>query len=395
MNLMNNFIDLFLESAPWMVLGLVIAGLLKEWIPTDFLTKHLGGRGGKTTVKAAFIGAPLPLCSCGVIPAALGLRRSGASKSATTAFLVATPETGIDSVSVSYALLGPFMAVVRPIAAISSAIVAGLLVGKEAEREECHATEPTQPSKTSSCCSNVQIEPSVKASACCSAISMDKAVPLKAVKAVAAKTKTETCSSKNDGCCSSAPLQSTQRSAWGKFKSGIYFASTDLVKDISTWLLIGLFFAALIQTYVETDFLAQWGGSIWSMLLMVIISVPMYICATASTPIAAGLLMSGISPGAVLVFMLAGPATNVATLGVVGRELGKRSLVAYLIGVVGMALVFGLLTNYLVAQYGFSVAPLSAVDHEVLPHWFSMASAIVLVALMVRYYWGAWFASGK
>lgn len=125
MNLLHNFIDLFIESGFWMLLGLVVAGLLKEWIPTDLLSKHLGGKRVGTTVKAAFIGAPLPLCSCGVIPAALGLRRSGASKSATTSFLVATPETGIDSVSVSYALLGPFMAIVRPIAAISSAIVAG------------------------------------------------------------------------------------------------------------------------------------------------------------------------------------------------------------------------------------------------------------------------------
>ncbi|GEA52071.1 hypothetical protein VIN01S_28750 [Vibrio inusitatus NBRC 102082] len=172
-----------------------------------------------------------------------------------------------------------------------------------------------------------------------------------------------------------------------KLKSGVHFAATDLIKDISTWLMIGLFFAALVQTYVETDFLAKWGGSIWSMLMMVAISVPMYICATASTPIAAGLLMSGISPGAVLVFMLAGPATNVATLGVVGKELGKRSLIAYLTGVVGTAIVFGLLTDFLVTTYGFSVQPLSAGEHEILPHWLSISSAIVLALLMAKYYW--------
>ncbi|GAM65189.1 transporter [Vibrio ishigakensis] len=345
MNLLHNFIDQFIESGFWMLLGLVVAGLLKEWIPTDLLSKHLGGKGVGTTVKAAFIGAPLPLCSCGVIPAALGLRRSGASKSATTSFLVATPETGIDSVSVSYALLGPFMAIVRPIAAVSSAIVAGLLVGKDDEKQQSqlkvNGLKPIASNKLS----------------------------INTVKPVAPSTSSSCCSSEKTSCCSTKPA--SNKSAMGKLKLGVHFAATDLVKDISTWLMIGLFFAAVVQTYVETDFLAKWGGSIWSMLVMVAISVPMYICATASTPIAAGLLMSGISPGAVLVFMLTGPATNIATLGVVGKELGKRSLFAYLTGVVGTAIVFGLATDYLVSAYGFSIQPLSAGNHEVLPYWLA------------------------
>ena len=133
MDLLNNFWHLFLLSAPWLMLGLFIAGLLNVYLPANFLNRHLGKEGLWTTVKAAFIGAPMPLCSCGVIPAAIGLRRAGASKSATTAFLVSTPETGVDSVSVSYVLLGPFMAVIRPIAAVCSAIVAGVLVGKDSE----------------------------------------------------------------------------------------------------------------------------------------------------------------------------------------------------------------------------------------------------------------------
>jgi len=124
MILLNNFVQLFVISAPWLLLGLFIAGIINTYLPKGFLQKHLGKEGLATTIKAAFIGAPMPLCSCGVIPAALGLRRAGASKSATTAFLVSTPETGVDSISVSYVLLGPFMAIIRPIAAICSAIVA-------------------------------------------------------------------------------------------------------------------------------------------------------------------------------------------------------------------------------------------------------------------------------
>lgn len=392
--LITNFIDLFMESAPWMMLGLLIAGLIKESIPTDFLAKHLGGKGIKTTIKAAFIGAPLPLCSCGVIPAALGLRRSGASKNATTAFLVATPETGVDSVSVSYALLGPFMAIIRPIAAVISAIVAGLLVGKE---EAMFAAKDVvkQPDHPDSdvCCSSQNVSSKVDQESCCgSAKQPIQSAPIQSSCCSESKV------AQMDACCSSTASSGhdhshthghelENRTVWGKIRSGTVFAATDLVRDISVWLLIGLFFAALVKTYVATDFLALWGDSIWAMLVMVLISVPMYICATASTPIAAGLLMSGISPGAVLVFMMAGPATNIATLGVVLKELGKRALVAYLFGVIAMSIVFGLLTNYLVATYGFQVAPLSELDHALLPHWLTLASSLLLALLMVRVLW--------
>jgi len=128
MMLISNFIELFMEAAPWLLMGLVIAGLIKVYIPQSVMNKQLGGHGIGTVIKAALIGAPLPLCSCGVIPTALGLRRAGASKGATTAFLVATPETGVDSIGISYGLLGPFMAVIRPIGAFISAVSAGIMV---------------------------------------------------------------------------------------------------------------------------------------------------------------------------------------------------------------------------------------------------------------------------
>lgn len=168
---------------------------------------------------------------------------------------------------------------------------------------------------------------------------------------------------------------------------GLVYASTDLVRDTAIWLLIGLFFAALVQTYVPADFLAQWGNGILAMLVMVLVSIPMYICATASTPIAAGLLLAGVSPGAVLVFMMAGPATNIATLGVVTKELGKRALFGYLGGVLGVALVFGVLVNYLVATFGFEVAPQIGEEHAMLPDWLVASSGLLLAFLMGRVLW--------
>ncbi|ABV35059.1 permease [Shewanella sediminis HAW-EB3] len=415
--LLANFIDLFLDSAPWLLLGLVLAGMLKMFVPMVWMQKQLGGHGFKTVVKAAVLGAPLPLCSCGVIPAAVGLRRSGASKAATTSFLVSTPETGVDSVTVSYVLLGPFMAVVRPIAAVISAIVAGLLVGRdddtptevkpkvkesgevsgsccgsknEASKKAVTmtpmaATEPllsgVKPASTS-CCSSKEKAKEPEVSPCCSS-----KIKVEEPKASCCSSQKSDASDKSESCCESTKDVATElkgTSVISRIGKGLHFAATDLVRDTTVWLLIGLFFAALVQTYVPGDFMAKWGDGILAMLVMVLISIPMYICATASTPIAAGLLLAGVSPGAVLVFMLAGPATNIATLGVVTKELGKRALFGYLGGVLGVALVSGILVNYLVATFGFEVMPQIGEQHNLLPSVVVYTSGVVLAILMLK-----------
>jgi uncharacterized protein len=410
--LFANFAELFLESAPWLLLGLILAGLLKVFVPMAWMQKQLGGHGVKPVVKAALIGAPLPLCSCGVIPAAVGLRRSGASKAATTSFLVSTPETGVDSITVSYVLLGPFMAIVRPIAAITSAIVAGLLVGKDdAEPSKPVASpavtaEPSAKSSGSSCCASTKTDhaaPTQAAtSSCCAS---DTAAPTNAKVAKASQTSCCASTSENskvtkeghthtenaksaesESCCATqdSATELKDNSIISRIGTGLHYAATDLVRDTTMWLLVGLFFAALVQTYVPADFLAQWGDGILAMLVMVLVSVPMYICATASTPIAAGLLLAGVSPGAVLVFMMAGPATNIATLGVVVNELGKRALLGYLGGVLGVALAAGILVNYLVDTFGFVVMPQIGEEHALLPHAVVVGSGIILAILMAK-----------
>jgi uncharacterized membrane protein YraQ (UPF0718 family) len=442
----------------------VLAGLLKVFVPMAWMQKQLGGNGIKTVVKAALLGAPLPLCSCGVIPAAVGLRRSGASKAATTSFLVSTPETGVDSITVSYVLLGPFMAIVRPIAAITSAIVAGLLVGRDDDdgipasasnaQTSNDSSESAKP--VSSCCGSKSIasttmqnagvkmtaikaesvlSPMVsvrtlaaivaptatKQSSCCASKAADKPAgskPAEAVKSSCCSGKTEpqvealpasSCcastsksattstisqqpaeSSDEASCCASTQDMATElkhNSVFSRVLSGLHYAGTDLVRDTTLWLLVGLFFAALVQTYVPADFLVKWGDGILAMLVMVLVSIPMYICATASTPIAAGLLLAGVSPGAVLVFMMAGPATNIATLGVVTKELGKRALFGYLGGVIGVALVFGVLVNYLVATFGFEVMPQIGEEHALLPPGVVAVAGIVLAVLMAKVLW--------
>ncbi|WP_419147402.1 SO_0444 family Cu/Zn efflux transporter [Pseudoalteromonas 'SMAR'] len=388
--LLLNFWQLFLVSAPWLLLGLILAGLLNVFIPKDLLQRHLGQEGFWTTVKAALIGAPMPLCSCGVIPAAVGLRRAGGSKSATTAFLVSTPETGVDSISVSYVLLGPFMAVIRPIAAICSAITAGVLVGREKQVLSSSAVVEPQVS----CCAGGAAIP--QASSCCDTNTTAQ-TPSSGIEATASDTASccatqsqaaVSCGSSSDtssqsSCCESKS-PSEANGLITKLTAALTFSCNKLLSDTAVWLLIGLFFAALVQTFVPESFLSQWGSGILAMTAMILISIPMYICATASTPIAAGLLLAGVSPGAVLVFMLAGPATNIATIGVVGKELGQRAVLAYLTGVIAVAVLFGFITDFLVERFGFVVTPMIGEEHQLLPAWLTLAMGLLLAALLLR-----------
>jgi uncharacterized membrane protein YraQ (UPF0718 family) len=338
MLLLENFIALFIESAPWLMLGLTVAGVIKVVVPSQLMATHLGNPGPKATIKAALFGAPLPLCSCGVIPAALGLRRSGASKAATTSFLISTPETGVDSISISYAMLGPFMAIIRPIAAITSAIVAGLIVGRDGDTQNGETSSPTD-----DCCHSAQTV---------------------------------------SHSCDTGANSSSETSISDQLKAGLRFTYLDLVKDIAVWLIIGLGCAALIKTYVPNEFLLQWGDGLLAFVIMAVIGVPMYICATASTPIAAGLLFSGVSPGATLVFMLVGPATNIATMGLVKNELGNRILAIYLISVVAVGFAFGYLTNYLAALWAMDFLAQAHNAHNMINTGVAQTSGIILAGLM-------------
>lgn len=362
----QNLLELSLEAAPWLVIGLALGGLMKALIPTEFLQRHLSGSGFPSIAKATVLGAPLPLCSCGVIPAALGLRQAGASKPATAAFLVSTPETGVDSITVTYALMGPFMAIVRPISALVSAMVSGLLVGTFDPEDPCKSqlatAEAATKDKAASSCCDMEAKP-VETSCCATEVKE------------AESSCCDTASQK------AAPVSESWLSkAWG----GIYYAFTRLLDDIIMWLAVGMLFAAASKTFIPTDFLAQWGQGIPAMLVMVAAGIPMYICATASTPVAAGLLMAGVSPGVALVLLLTGPATNVSTLGVISKELGRRSMWLYLTGVVVTALIAGLLTDALVNAYQIDVLTQVRAGHNGLPMWLGWIALALLVAVVFR-----------
>ena len=333
--LIENAWKIWLEAAPWLLVGLVVAGVLKTWVPPAFLQRWLGGRGLYPVLKAAVIGTPLPLCSCSVLPTAIQLRRSGASKASTVSFLVATPENGADSIALTYVMLGPVMTIIRPVAAIISAVFTGILTGFISDHEAQQAA--SEESSDSDDC-------------------------------------------RGTDCCSQVEEAGQPPSRLAEF----WHAIIDLLDDIAGWLLIGILLAAALNTFVPANAIAQWGSGLLPMLAILLISVPMYICATASTPVAASMLVAGISPGTVLVFLLAGPATNLAAVGLLRRELGTKATVAYLVGIAVTSVGLGLAVDALLPET--TLDPVSQIDGggELVPPVISLATAILVGLLAVR-----------
>ncbi|WP_445005121.1 SO_0444 family Cu/Zn efflux transporter [Halomonas mongoliensis] len=323
-----------LSAAPWLLLGLTIAGLIKALLDETRLTRWIGGQGLGSVARAAVIGAPLPLCSCGAIPTALALHRGGAPRGPTTAFLIGTPGIGIDSMAITYALLGPFMALARGLGAVLTAIATGLLVERTRD-----TAQPPAPATSSCGCSSG---------------------------------------------CSGEARKTAPASLPRRLAAGLRYAFSDILDDISRWLLIGLLVAGALIALVPPDTLATLGSGPLAMLLMALIGIPMYLCATAATPIAAGLLLAGVSPGTVLVFLIAAPVTSLATLGVFRRELGGRALAAYLAGIVISVLLLGMGVDALLG--GWQLDVLRQVDQvqELLPEWLEAIALVVLVALAIR-----------
>ena len=340
-----------LEVAPWLVAGFLLAGVIHVLIPVDMISRHLGSPGWREVVKASLLGIPLPLCSCSVIPVATTLRRHGASKGATAGFLISTPETGIDSIAMSYALLGPFLAIARPVSALVTSIVAGCLVNRFDKQK---SPNPGNASPAA------------------------------------------------DGCCThsdggSGGAQRVGPSATGggrygggrqtlgtRFSTAIRYGFVDMFTDLSHWLILGFVLAGLIAAAIPEGFLGrQIGSGIGPMLLMLVVGLPVYVCATSSTPVAAALIAAGLSPGAALVFLLAGPASNIGTMGIIARELGRVSLACYIISIAVVSVLCGVVTDALLVSSSPTIPP-TGVHHHMLPSFVLVPSAVILVVLMLN-----------
>ncbi|MCF6192869.1 MAG: permease, partial [Kangiellaceae bacterium] len=265
--------------------------------------------------------------------------------------------------------LGPFFAIIRPISAVFTAIYAGVIVKLFAVEEQeapsgSNLNQNKQESSTS-CCSSKGL----RSNSCC-----DSSAPINKV------------DKHKERCCASKKMDDKPEtlSLTSRLASSIAFSSGKLLSDITKWLLIGLLLAAAIKTWVSTDFLLQWGDGFVAMLAMALIGIPMYICATASTPLAAGFLAAGLSPGAILVFMLAGPATNIATMGMIKQEMGSKVLAGYLFSLFTASIGIGYLANWLITSFSFEIPVVAAQEHVMGSSLLYVVCSVLLAVLMIR-----------
>ena len=334
MKLVSELLSIALTAAPWLLLGLVIAGLIKAWMPEHLLQRWMGGRGLGSITRAAVIGMPLPLCSCGAIPTALALHRGGAGRGPTTSFLISTPGVGVDSVLLTSVLLGPVMALARVLGALVTAIVTGVLVG--------FTKSPV-------------VAP-VAASGCCASKS----------------------------CGESHAHSEAPAGGWQRSWAGLRYAFSDLLDDISAWVFAGLLLAGVLVTLVPPNTMAGFSGGLVALMLMAVIGIPLYICAAAATPVAAGLLLAGISPGMALVFLLAGPITSMATLAILRRELGNQALAVYVGSVLLITVLIGWLFDITLGITGWNPMEQASQVQELLPAWLEWLALAVLALVAFR-----------
>jgi uncharacterized membrane protein YraQ (UPF0718 family)/copper chaperone CopZ len=319
------------EMSFYLLLGFFFAGLLHLVFPKKKVRKYMGQNNFSSIMNASLLGVPLPLCSCGVIPTGISFYKHGASKPSTVSFLISTPQTGVDSIFVTYSLLGLPFAIVRPIVAFITGIFGGILAKKVDGSSE------------------IRTDADLK--------SNDDNIP---------------------------------SGFFPKVKEMFRYSFVEFLQDISNWLIIGLVLAALISVFVPDNFFAEKiPNSFVGMIIILAVAIPLYICATASVPVAAALILKGLSPGAALVFLMAGPATNAATITMIGKVLGKRSLFAYLGAIITGAILSGLFIDYFLPREWFMLSEHYGHmnhHHEMLPAWLKAGSAITLAILLVNGY---------
>ena len=321
----TSLLNVVCEMAPYLLLGFLIAGVLHVFVPQKFYANYLSRKNRLSVLWAALLGVPLPLCSCGVIPTAIGLKNEKASKGAIASFLIATPQTGIDSILATFSLMGLGFAIIRPVAALITGVCGGLLVNRLVREDEPMFNDQ--------------------------------------------------CSMVNEG---------SGNRLWRVLKYAYY----DMIRDIGLRLLIGLVVAALIQVAVPDEFFLSFGSQpLLQMLVILIIAVPMYICSTGSIPVAAALMMKGLSPGAALVMLMAGPAVNLASILVVHKSMGRHFTSIYLMTIIGFAVLFGLLLNATeqlsIVNYQLSISEACCMSASALPSPFKLVCATVLTLLIV------------
>ena len=336
--------------SPFLLLGFLLAGLMHAFIPGQIYSRYLAKPSFSSVLYAALFGIPLPLCSCGVIPTAMSLRREGASKGAVASFLIATPQTGVDSIIATYSLMGLPFAIVRPFIAFLTALFGGQMVNM-ADKDP----SPALPREGEESQHNKPVEAHCEC-----------------------------------GCGHNHEhSHEHEHSFIGKLKEALSYAFLEMMEDIGKWLMIGLIVAGLITVFVPDSFFEIFkDNSLASMLLVLCFSIPMYLCATGSIPIAVALMLKGLTPGAALVLLMAGPACNMASILVINKVMGRKTLITYLASIIIGAVGFGLAIDHLLPRECFipTIAPSAECCHEETPLFYWICTG-VLVLLLINAAW--------
>lgn len=330
---------LFLEMVPYLLLGLIFVGILHLIISKQFIARHIGNNKFSAVVKAALFGVPLPLCSCGVLPTSVYMAKNGASKPATLSFLISTPQTGVDSILATYGMMGWIFAIFRPIAAFIMGVAGGATMNILSRKDRFHEFKETENADDCGCEDDCDDN--------CSADICDD----------------EEC---NDNCSDDNTINKN-KSFREKLRIFFEYSFVEFLDDISMPFLVGVIISGLIAYFIPDNYFSDlaFTSGILGMLIIIAVGIPMYICATASIPIALTLMMKGFSPGIAFVFLAVGPATNAASLSVIGKALGKKFTILYLLMITILSIIFGYLLDYIFSIFNINMnAYLSKHHHE-------------------------------
>ncbi|WP_295421807.1 SO_0444 family Cu/Zn efflux transporter [Sulfurovum sp.] len=362
--------QLSIAMAPYILFGLLFAGILHELVPDSIVTKHLGKDNISSVVKSTLFGIPLPVCSCGVIPLATSIKKSGASKGATLSFLISTPITGVDSIMATYGIFGWIFTIYRAVSSMIIAMIAGILTNLlDKDTKALNSDNASQGDLLS-----VGLTPANMQKP-----SFSTAAPQATTFSMNATTQEESCGTGTGSCCSSEPKSKTY-----SLVAAMKYAFVTLLGDIAKPLFWGLLLGALITVAIPENLAEVLKSYAWlSYIIVIVIAVPMYVCATASLPIAAGLMLSGVSAGAAFVFLSAGPATNTVTIGVVKKMLGTKSLAIYLGSIIIGSILFGLGLDY--------IFDASAIDPASLIHMHEESGLIAAFSAAILWGLVLWF----
>ncbi len=328
----DHIVLIFIDMAPYLVLGLFFVGILHILFSKDFVLKHIGKDNIASVVKASVLGVPLPLCSCGVIPTAVFMSKNGASKGSVISFLISTPQTGIDSIMATYGMMGWLFAIYRPIVAFVSGIIGGIIVNIFTKKDGIDIIDE-----------NLINEDAICTDSCCGSEFTSSSLNI----------------IEDDDSKGSFKIYSSLKKSYN-------YAFVEFLDDIAIHFIVGIILSGLISYYLPIDFLQTYNldSGLTAMLIMVIIGIPMYICATASIPIAITLMLKGLSPGAALVFLSVGPLTNAASLSILYKVFSKKVLLIYLVTSSVLAIGFGYLFDFGIVYFDYNVSEMISMNHE-------------------------------